>query len=127
MKISITYIDKNITQIFRVVDQQLYDDYRLISLLIPSNKELEKESKYPIPGWSVLSTEEQTEIIATEKRLHWINVLYKKGKLCTTESLIYKAYEANNGILNLPLSQGGPLNITTKLIEETETIIDEIE
>lgn len=126
MKISITYIEKNITQIFQIVEQQLYDNYRLISSLIPSQKELEKEKKHPIPGWSDLPIEKQVEIIETEKRLHWIHDVYKKGKLCTTESLIYKCYERNDGVLNLPESQGGTIKVITKLAEGEE-IINEIE
>jgi hypothetical protein len=114
MYISITYIHANITQVLRVVDQELFNDYQRVKLLVPSEKEQEQNKE--IPGWNNLSLEERKKLVKLENELNWIGDLNKQGKMCTTGSPIYKAFMANDGLLRLPKSQGG--NHPVKVWEE---------
>lgn len=116
MKISITCIQANVTQILQVVEQQLFNYYQQIKSSIPSEKELEKGK--PITGWSELTQDQRNEFFAMEKRLSWIGEMNKEGRICTTESLVYKAFLTNDGVLHLPKTQGGDHAVITKLFEQ---------
>ena len=105
MKLAVTYIKERVTQILEVVDQKIFDEYRKVQLIIPTDEELKKGKS--IAGWTELTDEQKKAFIKFEKEYSWVGNLYKKGALCTTESPIYKAYLAGDGILRLQETQGG--------------------
>lgn len=94
-KVEITYLSRNITQIFEVLDQEIFDKYR--------NSESENNL--------FIFTEEYGEIEC--KR---IGDLLEEGNYCTTKSPIYESAERNDGKLILPINQGGEHKVITKFI-----------
>lgn len=112
MKIKITYLSVNVTQCMRIVDQAMYNRYQYLNALIPK---IDAEKK--VKDWMELNDLEKGELIIEQQTLKWIGELHKEGKLCTTESPIFKAYLTGDGVLRLPLSQGGNHLVITKLIQ----------
>lgn len=104
MKLKITYLSVNVTQILEVVNQADYDAYK-------KAKEIETDKKL----WKALTEGEQEAYTKVIQELGWIGPLFKNGLGCTTESPVYKSL--GTGELILPDTQGGIHKVECSLIE----------
>lgn len=113
MEISIVYSNNKVEQQFYVIEQEWFDEYLEVKLLIPQDDEKSK----PSDKWVALTIEEQEYFLERWCGLKWIEKLKKDGKLCTTESPIYESFLRNDGKLILMPSQGGEHNVSTKIVK----------
>lgn len=102
MKFKITYVDRNITQTFFVVRQDLYNRFRNLEQKNKDDIELTDEETVDFELCSLyLKTEEEKN---------------KDAILCTSESPIGQAFLRNDDKLILPLYQGGIIDVKTKML-----------
>jgi len=103
MKLKITYLDVNITQILSIVDQMDYDNYKKAKALDSDNK-----------AWNALNDSDREFYKKVLIDFAWTTSLFKAGKGCTTDSPIYKSL--TTGEVRLPITQGGVIKVKAVLI-----------
>jgi hypothetical protein len=100
MKLSITYLDRNITQILDVIDHAEYH-------LFKAAKEIDNDAKQ----FETLSLEQQDNVKQVLNEFAWLGQIIKNNSYCTTKSPIFNSL--HTGELILPEHQGGIHKVIT--------------